>query len=66
LRPLRRQQRFDQVPQLIGQERLGHAAHNSPLAPSFPVLLGILNRNRLFVRQREFHHAAIVRQVEIG
>lgn len=41
--PLRRQQRFDQGPQFIGYERLGHAAQNSPPVPPFPVSLGALS-----------------------
>jgi hypothetical protein len=38
LRPLRRQQRFDQYPQFIAYERLAHAGQNSLLLPPFPVL----------------------------
>jgi hypothetical protein len=43
LRPLWREQQFDARPQLIGYERLGHATHNSPPIPPFPVPLGALN-----------------------
>ncbi len=44
LRPLRRQQRFDQGPQFIRYKRIGHAAQNGLLLPPFPVSLGVLNR----------------------
>jgi hypothetical protein len=41
--PIRRQQRFDNGPLLVGHKRLGHASQNGPLAPPFPVLLGVLS-----------------------
>ena len=40
--PLRWEQRLDQGPSFVGNERLGQAAQNSPLKPPCPVLLGVL------------------------
>ena len=51
LRPLRRQQRFDQGPQFIAYKGLGHAAQNSPHLPPFPALLGALSHSNWMYRR---------------
>jgi hypothetical protein len=58
LRPLRRQQWFDQGPQFIGYERLGHAAQNGPILPPFPVSLGVLILQPGLVRSSSFPMAS--------